>query len=108
MEHTRFREKCNDKINNILDYKEKLEEVKMNLEIEKESLLDLLQENNTYEFYGDTGIAKIIAYDRENLIKDDVLTTIDKVNKGLQKDRINVNELIKKSSVCFVMVRENL
>ncbi len=105
MEQTKFREKCNDKINNILDYKEQLEQAKMNLDSEKESLLELLRDNRTYKFYGDTGIAKIIAFDRESLIKDDVLITIDKVNKGLQKDRINVNELMKKSSVCFVMVR---
>ena len=63
-----------------------------------------MKNNATYEFYGDTGIAKIIAFDRESLIKDDVLTTIDDVNTGRVK-KINVNELMKKSSVCFVMVR---
>ena len=105
MEHTVFKEKCNEKIESILDIKDKLNDLKMDLDSEKESLLDLMQENNTYEFYGNSGIAKIIAFSRENLVKDDVLVTIEKVNKGLQKDKINVQELMKKSDVCFVMVR---
>ena len=105
MEHTVFKEKCNEKIESILDIKDKLNDLKMEFDSEKESLLDLMQENNTYEFYGNSGIAKIIAFSRENLVKDDVLVTIEKVNKGLQKDKINVHELMKKSDVCFVMVR---
>lgn len=105
MEQTIFKEKVNEKIESILDIKDKLNDLKMDLDSEKESLLDLMQENNTYEFYGECGIAKIIAFSRENLVKDDVLVTIEKVNRGLQKDRINIHELMKKSDVCFVMVR---
>lgn len=105
MEHTVFKEKVNEKIESILDIKYNLENLKMDLDSEKESLLSLMRENNIYEFYGDGGIAKIIAFSRENLVKDDVLVTIEKVNRGLQKDRINVHELMKKSNVCFVMVR---
>ena len=101
MEHTVFKEKINEKIESILDIKYNLEKLKMDLDSEKESLLSLMKENNIYEFYGESGIAKIIAFSRESLIKDDVLVTIDKVNRGIQKDRINVHELMKKSNVCF-------
>lgn len=107
MEHTVLKEQVNEKIDSILEIKYEIENLKMDLESEKEALLNTLRSNNIYEFYGEKGLAKIIAFSRESLIKDDVLVTIDKVNKGLQKDRINPSELMKKSHVCFVLVRGN-
>lgn len=99
-----FNKKYEDRINAIIDYQHKLKNAKEHLDIEKESLLTLMKENNTYKYYGEFGIAKIIAFDRENLVKDEVLATIDDVNAGRVK-KIDVDELMKESKVCFVMVR---
>ncbi|WP_195238614.1 hypothetical protein [Romboutsia sp. 1001285H_161024_C4] len=99
------KERIDRKIDNILDIKDKMEILQMELDSEKETLLQIMKSNNLWECQSEYGSAKIIAFDRESLIKDDVLVTIDKVNRGLQKERINVNKLMKKSKVCFVLVR---
>lgn len=100
-----IREAIDEKIDCILDIKDKMQELQWELDNEKISLLEVMKSNNVWDHKSNYGSAKIIAFDRESLKKDDVLITIDKVNRGLQKDRINVNELIKKSKVCFVLVR---
>lgn len=99
-----FDKRYEDKINAIIDYQHELKNAKEHLDYEKEQLLELMKSNATYEYYGENGIAKIIAFDRENLVKDEVLATIDDVNAGRVK-KIDVDELMKESKVCFVMVR---
>lgn len=99
-----FDKRYEDKINAIIEHQHKLKNAKEHLDYEKEQLLELMKNNATYEYYGENGIAKIIAFDRENLVKDEVLATIDDVNAGRVK-KIDVDELMKESKVCFVMVR---
>lgn len=100
----KFDKKYEDRINAIIDCQHKLKNAKEHLTIEKEQLLELMKSNATYEYYGENGIAKIIAFDRENLVKDEVLATVEDVNAGRVK-KIDVDELMKESKVCFVMVR---
>lgn len=100
----KFDKRYEDKINAIVEYQYTLKDTKEHLNYEKEQLLELMKTNATYEYYGENGIAKIIAFDRENLVKDEVLATVEDVNAGRVK-KIDVDELMKESKVCFVMVR---
>lgn len=105
MGRTVFMEKCEEKIETILDLRDKISSLQMSLESEKESLLSLMRENNTYEYFGATTSAKIITFNRESLVKDEVITTIAKVNAGQQNEKIKLHELMKVSPVCFVLVK---
>lgn len=104
MGRTVFMEKCEEKIETILDLRDEISSLQMNLDMEKDSLLRLMKENNTYEYFSATASAKIITFNRESLVKDEVLATVEDVNAGRVK-KIDVDELMKESKVCFVMVR---
>lgn len=108
MARTALDEEIEDLIDDILDIKEKISSHEMELESKKDNLLNLMSDNKKYEFYGEKGSAKIISYVREGLIKDTVLNTFNKVNKGTLDGKINVFEHIKKSPVYFVLVKGNM
>lgn len=105
MGRTVFMEKCEEKIETILDLRDEISSLQMNLDMEKDSLLRLMKENNTYEYFSATASAKIITFNRESLVKDEVITTIAKVNAGQQNEKIKLHELMKVSPVCFVLVK---
>lgn len=107
MEQTVVKSKINEMIDNILAMKDKINSLQWQLDNEKDLLKGLMLNNKIDDFYGEEGTAKIISFSRDNLIKNDVLLTIDKVNKGMQSGKIDPNELMKKSYVCFVLVRGN-
>lgn len=94
-----------DLMESILDKKEEIQMLECELESLKNNLLTLMQDNHKSEFETIFAKAKIISFGRESLIKEEVLLTIDDVNKGRLKDKINIRNLIKTSPVCFVLVR---
>jgi len=102
---TRNEEEMTGLMESILDKKEEMQILEGELESLKDNLLTLMRNNNRCEFETDFAKAKIIAFGRESLIKEEVLMTIDQVNRGYLEGKINVNELIKTSPVCFVLVR---
>ena len=97
-------QEMNDLMESILDKKEEMQVLESELESLKDNLLTLMQDNHKSEFETIFGKAKMISFGRESLIKEEVLMTIDDFNKG-RKDKVNVNDLIKISPVCFVLVR---
>lgn len=106
--YTVIDEEIDELIDDILNIKDKISNYEMELESKKDNLLSKMQENKKYDFNGKNGNAKIISYVRESLIKDEVLNTFNKVNKGQLEGKINTFEHIKKSPVSFVLVKENL
>ena len=102
---TKVEEEIQDLIVDVLDIREKLIEVEGDLESAKYQLLTKLQENNLTSFVCDEGKAKIIAFNRQSLIKDEVLLTFNDINKGLIKNKINVRDYLKSSNICFVLVK---
>lgn len=99
-------EKIDELIDEVLDIKEKISNYEMELESKKDNLLSTMKDNKKYDFVGEKGSAKIISYIRESLIKDEVLNTFDKVNKGQLEGEIKAFEHIKQSPVYFVLVKE--
>lgn len=70
----------------------------------KNALLNIMSINNLDEVYCKSGNAKIISFDREGLIKDEVLDTFEKINDGVLDD-VDIQEHIKVSPVKFVLVK---
>jgi len=102
---TKVEQEMTDLMESILDNKEEIQMLEDELESLKISLLTLMENNHKYEFETKFAKAKIISFGRERLIKEDVLMTINEFNKGRLKEKININDLIKVSKVCFVLVK---
>jgi hypothetical protein len=101
---TRNEEEMTNLMESILDKKEEMQVLEEDLESMKDTLLNLMRDNHRVEFNTLTANAKIISFGRESLKREEVLMTIDDFNKG-RKDKVNINDLIKVSPVCFVLVR---
>jgi len=104
MTKEKWHEEAEDLINQVLDLKEKAKQNQEDLDGAKEQLATLLQKHNANEYIGEYGKCNFVRFEREGLIKDNVLFTVDGVNKG-QIKKINMRDLTKDIKVCFLNVR---
>ena len=102
---TKVEQEMVDLMESILDKKEEIEIIESDLDSLKTNLLSLMQANHKVEINTKFARAKVISFGRESLKKDEVLFTLNQVNKGVLDGKINICELIKRSPVCFVLVK---
>ena len=107
MTKEKWQEQVDDLIDNILDSKDRLKELKESLDIDKSELVQLLGKYNLSEYQGTHGKANFVDFQREGLVKDNVVETVDGVNKGNIKS-IDMKDLTKEIKVHFLNVREVL
>lgn len=100
----KWHEEAEDLINQVLDLKEKAKQNKEDLDGAKVQLAELLQKHEVNHYSGENGKCNFVRFEREGLIKDNVLLAVDSVNKG-QIKRINMRDLTKDIKVCFINVR---
>jgi hypothetical protein len=70
----------------------------------KLELVDLLESKNVNEYAGENGKANFVDFEREGLVKENVIETVDGVNKGRIKN-IDMKDLTKEIKVHFINVR---
>lgn len=104
MTKEKWQEEADDLIDIILDLKEKGKRNKEDLDSAKMELVYLLEKNNRNEYIGQNGKANFVDFEREGLVKDNVVETVDGVNKGKIK-QINMKDLTKDIKVHFINVR---
>lgn len=103
----KWNEDADELIDKILDLKEEVKRKKEDLEGIKFELVNLLEEHNLNEYSGATGKANFVDFEREGLVKDNVVETVDGVNKGRIK-QIDMKDLTKDIKVHFINVRGNI
>jgi|GEM_PF-3793065 len=96
--------KISNLIDEILDAKFEINSRQQDLEDAKERLIELMDEKKVDKITCDFGIASIVAFNRQSLLKDEVLNTFAAVNAG-QVKTINTSEHMKLSPVRFVLVK---
>lgn len=104
MTKEKWNEEADELIDRILDNKEKVKLHQEELDSEKQELTDLLEKYNLNEYTGKNGKANFVRFEREGLVKDNVVETVDGVNKG-KINKINMTDLTKDIKVCFLNVR---
>lgn len=104
MAKEKWQEDAAEMISNIIDFKESIKNTQMDLDSEKERLANLLKEHHISQFTCEAGKANFVKFEREGLIKDNVVDTVEGVNKGHIK-KINMRDLTKDINVCFINVR---
>ncbi|AUN03431.1 hypothetical protein RSJ19_11070 [Clostridium botulinum] len=104
MNKEKWQEKADELVDAILDLKEKGKRNKEDLDSLKMELVDLLESKNVNEFVGKNGKANFVNFEREGLVKENVVETVDGVNKGRIKN-INMRDLTKDIKVHFINVR---
>ncbi|MBM7836467.1 hypothetical protein [Clostridium sardiniense] len=104
MAKERWNEKADELIDQILDLKEKNKTYTEDLQSAKYELVNLLEENHVSEYVGKNGKANFVDFQREGLVKDHVIETVDGVNKGKIKN-IDMKDLTKDIKVHFINVR---
>lgn len=104
MTKEKWQEQADELIDKILDLKEKGKRTKEDLDSAKLELVDLLEEHNISEYVGENGKANFVDFEREGLVKDNVVETVDGVNKG-KINKINMKDLTKDIKVHFINVR---
>ncbi|EJE7235431.1 hypothetical protein M5L40_002390 [Clostridium botulinum] len=104
MNKEKWQEKADELVDAILDLKEKGKRNKEDLDSLKMELVDLLESKNVNEFVGKNGKTNFVDFEREGLVKENVLETVDGVNKGRIKN-INMRDLTKDIKVHFINVR---
>ncbi|AWB31551.1 hypothetical protein [Clostridium botulinum] len=104
MNKEKWQEKADELVDAILDLKEKGKRNKEDLDSLKMELVDLLESKNVNEFVGKNGKANFVDFEREGLVKENVVETVDGVNKGRIKN-INMRDLTKDIKVHFINVR---
>ncbi|MHB8034674.1 hypothetical protein B2H94_11050 [Clostridium sporogenes] len=104
MNKEKWQEKADELVDTILDLKEKGKRNKEDLDSLKMELVDLLESKNVNEFVGKNGKANFVDFEREGLVKENVVETVDGVNKGRIKN-INMSDLTKDIKVHFINVR---
>lgn len=104
MTKEKWHEKADDLIDIILDLKEKGKINKEDLDSAKMELIELLEDYGVSEYVGANGKANFVDFEREGLVKDSVVETVDGVNKGKIK-QINMKDLTKDIKVHFINVR---
>ncbi|WP_097026148.1 hypothetical protein [Clostridium peptidivorans] len=102
---TKAEEKMSDLMEEILDKKESLKIIENDLDSLKNQLIEVMINNKLIKFNTYTASATIMNFDRSSLIKDEVLMTVNSVNKGTLQGKIDIADLIKVSPVHFVLVR---
>jgi len=107
MKKEKWNENADELIDRILDTKEKIRNLQDELDSDKAELTYLLEENNVSEYEGANGKANFVDFQREGLVKDAVVETVDDVNKG-RVNHIDMKDLTKNIKVHFINVREVL
>lgn len=100
----KYQEEMDGLIDSILDGKEKVKMYQENVDSDKQILTELLNKNNLTEYTGKNGKVNFVSFEREGLVKDNVVKTVDGVNKGEVK-QINMKDLTKDIEVNFINVR---
>lgn len=100
----KWQEEAEDLIDTILELKENGKRNREDLDSAKMELVELLGKNNATEYVGKNGKANFVDFEREGLVKDNVVETVDGVNKGKIK-QINMRDLTKEIKVHFINVR---
>lgn len=104
MNKEKWMERADELIEVILDIKEEVKSKTEDLDSHKQELSDLLRENNREEYTGDKGKANFVQFEREGLVKDNVVDAVNGVNKG-KVTKIDMKDLTKDIEVCFLNVR---
>ncbi|MBE6089863.1 MAG: hypothetical protein E7206_17880 [Clostridium beijerinckii] len=104
MTKEKWQEEADELIDKILDNKEKVKMYQEELDSYKGELVDLLEKQNINEYSGEKGKCNFVDFQRVGLIKEEVETTVEGVNKGKIK-QINIRDLQKDISVHFLNVR---
>ncbi|MDS1004431.1 hypothetical protein P9J83_13100 [Clostridium sporogenes] len=104
MNKEKWQEEADELVDAILDLKEKGKRNKEDLDSLKMELVDLLESKNVNEFVGKNGKANFVDFEREGLVKENVVETVDGVNKGRIKN-INMRDLTKDIKVHFINIR---
>ena len=104
MAKEKWQEGADELIDRILDNKEKIKNLQDELDSNKSELVQLLEEHNVNEYSGANGKANFVEFQREGLIKDAVVETVDDVNKG-KVNHIDMKDLTKDINVYFLNVR---
>lgn len=104
MTKEKWQEEADNLIDQILDMKETAKTNQENVESAKYELTNLLEEHNMSEYSGQNGKCNFVNFEREGLIKEEVESTVDGVNKGRIKS-INMKDLTKDIKVHFLNVR---
>lgn len=104
MNKEKWMERADELIEVILDIKEEVKSKTEDLDSHKQELADLLRENNREEYIGDKGKANFVQFEREGLVKDNVVDAVNGVNKG-KVTKIDMKDLTKDIEVCFLNVR---
>ncbi|MBU5486996.1 hypothetical protein KQI77_02305 [Clostridium sp. MSJ-8] len=107
MTKEKWNELADELIDNILNVKEQIKNLQDELDSDKSELVDLLEEHGQTEYKGPNGKANFVDFQREGLVKDAVVETVDDVNKG-KINKINMKDLTKEIKVTFINVRGNL
>lgn len=100
----KWQEDAEEIIDRILDSKEKIKNLQDELDSDKGALVDLMEEQNINEYSGSNGKANFVDFQREGLVKDNVVETVDSVNKG-KINKIDMKDLTKNIKVHFINVR---
>lgn len=100
----KWQEDADELIDRILDSKEKIKNLQDELDSDKGALVDLMEEQNINEYSSANGKANFVEFQREGLIKDAVVETVDDVNKG-KVNHIDMKDLTKDINVHFLNVR---
>lgn len=103
----KWNEQADELIDRILELKEVGKKSDEELCSAKSELEYLLNENNVSEYVGQNGKANFVKFEREGLIKEEVVETVEAVNKGKIK-KIDMKDLTKEINVCFLNVRGHL
>ncbi|SHK38428.1 hypothetical protein SAMN02745163_03724 [Clostridium cavendishii DSM 21758] len=104
MTKEKWNEEAEELIDTILDFKEKSKRTQEDLDSAKCELASLLEQHNVTEYIGKNGKVNFVDFEREGLVKDNVVETVDGVNKGKIKS-INMKDLTKEIKVHFINVR---
>lgn len=104
MTKEKWQEQADDLIDSILENKEKVKMYQECLDSDKQVLMDLLEKHHANEYIGQSGKANFVRFEREGLIKENVVDKVDAVNKGRIKN-IDMKDLTKEIDVCFLNVR---
>lgn len=104
MSKEKWQERADELIDTILDLKEGVKAKQEDLDSCKVELIELLEENNKDEYIGPNGKANFVRFEREGLVKDNVIEAVDDVNKG-RVNKINMKDLTKDIKVSFLNVR---
>ncbi len=106
-EKEQWKKEADELIDKILDGKDQIKSLQDELDSDKAELVYLLEEQNVNEFCGTHGKANFVDFQREGLVKDAVVETVDDVNKG-RVNHIDMKDLTKNIKVHFINVREVL